>query len=103
MSSPMRIKIARDGARVTLKILMAHDMETGLRRDADGQLIPAWFIRQVDVWLGQDRVLSADWGPAISKNPFVQVELRDALPGERVRVEWRDNHVDAREDSATVP
>ena len=103
MAAPMRLRALRDGNRLVLKVLMAHEMETGQRKDADGVLIPAWFIRQVEVWVDAERALSADWGPAVSKNPFLQIELLDVPIGARVRVLWLDSRGERREDAIEAP
>jgi len=36
-----------DRRQVEVKVLMSHEMETGLRKDAQGKIIPAHFIRNV--------------------------------------------------------
>jgi len=47
MADPMRIRaVARDGV-VNVKVLMAHEMETGQRKDASGKLVPPHFISNV--------------------------------------------------------
>jgi sulfur-oxidizing protein SoxZ len=94
----MRIRTVREGVGVVVKVLMAHPMDTGRAKDADGSTIPAWFIRQVRVWLDEHLVLDADWGPAVSRNPFLQFELPLAASGAQLRVCWRDNHGEERED-----
>ncbi len=103
MADPMRVRAARSGGITTVKILMSHEMETGQRRGANGTLVPAWFIQQVSVRLNDATVLTAQWGPAISKNPFLQVELNGANAGDRVTVAWTDTHGDSRVDEIRVP
>ena len=46
MADPMRIRAKADGGVVDARVLMAHEMETGIRKDASGKVIPAWFIRR---------------------------------------------------------
>ena len=99
----MRLRLQREGSELTVKILMAHEMESGQRKDDAGQRIPAWFIAQLAVWVGEDCVLQADWGPAVAKNPFVQFSVQGVQPGEVLRVAWRDNHGIERVDSERVP
>lgn len=102
MADPMRIRaVVKDGA-VNVKILMSHDMETGLRKDSTGKLIPAHFIQQVSAtWQGKV-VLSAHWGTAISKNPFLEFSFKGGQKGERIQVIWTDNMGDKRTDEATI-
>jgi sulfur-oxidizing protein SoxZ len=102
MADPMRIRaVAKDGA-VNVKILMSHEMETGQRKDASGKPIPAHFIQQVSAtWQGKV-VLSANWGTAISKNPFLEFSFKGGQKGERIQVTWTDNTGDKRTDEATI-
>jgi sulfur-oxidizing protein SoxZ len=47
-------------------------------------------------------VLSAEWGPAVAKNPFMQFSIKSAKAGDKVAVTWKDNKGDTRTDEATV-
>jgi len=47
-------------------------------------------------------VLSAQWGPAVSKNPFLSFRFSGAKPGDKVVITWTDNHGDKRTDEATI-
>jgi sulfur-oxidizing protein SoxZ len=102
MADPMRIRaVAKDGA-VNVKILMSHEMETGQRKDSAGKPIPAHFIQQVSAtWQGKV-VLSANWGTAISKNPFLEFSFKGGQKGERIQVTWTDNKGEKRTDEATI-
>jgi sulfur-oxidizing protein SoxZ len=102
MPDPMRIRaIAKDGA-VTVKILMSHPMETGQRKDDAGKPIPAHYIQHVSAtWQGKP-VLSANWGTAISKNPFLEFSFKGGQKGEKIQVTWTDNKGEKRTDEATI-
>ena len=102
MSDPMRIRAQAAGDKTTVRVLMSHEMETGQRKDSAGKTIPAWFIQEVSAQLNGKPVLSAQWGPAVSKNPFLQFTLKGAKPGDKVAVSWVDNKGDKRTDEATV-
>jgi sulfur-oxidizing protein SoxZ len=102
MADPMRIRATMLGDKVEVKVLMSHEMETGLRKNAQGNLIPAHFIRNVTVVHNGRTVLSAQWGPAISKNPFMHFRFRGGKPGEKVSISWVDNKGDKRTDEATI-
>lgn len=86
----VRARATVDG-RAVVRLLMAHEMETGLRQDASGQPVPAWYITEVVVTLAGEPVLQAQWGTAVSKNPSLQFTLRDVQPGDRLQVAWLDN------------
>jgi sulfur-oxidizing protein SoxZ len=102
MADPMRIRAQAAGDKTTVRVLMAHEMETGQRKDAAGKTIPAWFIQEVSAQLNGKPVLSAQWGPAVSKNPFLQFNVKGAKAGDKVTVTWVDNKGDKRTDEATV-
>ena len=102
MADPMRIRAQAAGDKTTVRVLMSHEMETGQRKDAAGKLIPAWFIQEVTAAHNGKTVLSADWGPSISKNPFLQFVVKGAKAGDKITISWVDNKGDKRSDDATV-
>lgn len=102
MADPMRIRAQASGDKATVRVLMSHEMETGTRRDGSGNLIPAWFIQEVTAAHNGKPVLSAQWGPSIAKNPFLQFNVKGAKAGDKITVNWIDNKGDKRTDEATV-
>ena len=102
MGSPMKIRTKLEGDVVHVRVLMSHPMETGLRKDAEGHLVPAHFI-ELATFTYQDRiVLAAQWGPAISRNPYLSFKFGGAAKGEKIKISWVDNMGDARTDEATI-
>ena len=102
MADPMRIRAQATGDKATVRVLMAHEMETGLRKDAAGKVIPAWYIQNVSAQLNGKTVMTAQWGLAVSKNPFLQFTVRGAKAGDKIGVSWVDNKGDKRTDEAAV-
>jgi sulfur-oxidizing protein SoxZ len=102
MADPMRIRAQASGDKATVRVLMSHEMETGTRRDGSGNVVPAWFIQQVTAAHNGKPVLSAQWGPSIAKNPFLQFNVKGAKAGDKITVNWVDNKGDKRTDEATV-
>ncbi|HEY6511815.1 MAG TPA: thiosulfate oxidation carrier complex protein SoxZ, partial [Burkholderiaceae bacterium] len=78
MADPMRIRAQAAGDKATVRVLMSHEMETGQRKDTAGKTIPAWFIAEVNAQHNGKTVLDAQWGPAVSKNPFLQFVVKGA-------------------------
>ena len=76
MADPMKIRANVVGDSTEVKVLMSHEMETGQRKDAQGKVIPAWFIQNVTATHNGKTVLAAQWGPAVSKNPFLVVQVQ---------------------------
>ncbi len=102
MADPMRIRAQVAGSNATVRVLMAHEMETGQRRDATGKVIPAWFISDVTASHNGKQVLTAEWGPAVAKNPFLQFTVKGAKAGDKIAVTWKDNKGDTRTDEVAV-
>lgn len=102
MADPMRIRAQASGDAATVRVLMAHEMETGQRRDGSGNVVPAWFIQNVTAKLNDKTVMTAQWGPAISKNPFLQFSVKGAKAGDKISITWEDNKGESRTDEATV-
>ena len=102
MADPMRIRAQVQGGNAVVRVLMAHEMETGQRRDSAGKVIPAWHINEVTAQHNGKNVLTAHWGPAIAKNPFLQFTVKGAKAGDKITVSWVDNRGDKRTDEAVV-
>ena len=102
MADPMKIRANIVGDSTEVKVLMNHEMETGQRKDAQGAVIPAWFIQSVTATYGGKTVLSAQWGTAVAKNPFLAIKFKGGAKGEKVTITWVDNHGDKRTDEATI-
>ena len=102
MSDPMRIRAQAQGDKTTVRVLVSHEMESGQRKDAAGKIVPAWFIQSINATWNGKTVMSAQWGTAVSKNPFVQFSFKGGKAGEKVIVNWIDNHGDKRSDEAVI-
>ncbi len=102
MADPMKIRATAKEGVADVRVLMAHEMETGQRKDAAGKVIPAWHITEVTAALNGKPVLKAHWGPAISKNPYLQFKVKGAKAGDKIAITWVDNRGDKRTDEATV-
>ena len=100
MADPMKIRANLVGDSTEVK--MNHEMETGQRKDTQGQTIPAWFIQNVTATFSGKTVLSAQWGPAVSKNPFLSFKFKGGAKGEKVVITWTDTRGDKRTDEATI-
>jgi sulfur-oxidizing protein SoxZ len=102
MADPMKIRALLTGDTTEVKVLMNHEMETGQRKNAQGETVPAWFIQSVTVTWNGKTVLSAQWGPAVAKNPFVSFKFKGGAKGDKVSITWVDNRGDRRTDEATI-
>jgi sulfur-oxidizing protein SoxZ len=64
-------KMAKKGEVITLSALFSHPMETGQRRDPEGQAIPRDIISQFTCQYDGAEVFRADLFPAISAYPLM--------------------------------
>lgn len=102
MGNPMKIRAAVKDGVTEVKILMQHEMETGMRKDADGVLVPAWFITDVKAQYQGRTVLEAQFGQSISKNPYLVFRFQGGAADEKLVVSWVDNKGDTRSDEAAI-
>jgi sulfur-oxidizing protein SoxZ len=102
MAEPMRIRAKLNGDIVEVKVLIRHDMETGLRKDPSGKPIPAHFIKVLTAKCNEKTVLETVMGIAVSKDPFLSFKFKGGAVGDKVTVTWVDNSGDTRTDEATV-
>jgi sulfur-oxidizing protein SoxZ len=93
---------AKDGV-ATVKCLISHPMETGLRKDKKtGKAIPAHFIQEVTCEHGGKTVLSAQWNSSISKNPFLSFKFSGAKSGDSIKISWVDNKGESDSEEAKI-
>lgn len=92
MANSIKIRATEKGGSTTVKALMSHPMETGLRKDKKtGDKIPAHFIQEVTCEHNGKTVLTALWGPAVSKNPYLSFKFKGGAKGDSVKISWVDN------------
>lgn len=87
----IKIRSQRFAEYTEIKLLISHPMENGRNRDANDQLIPAHFIRELTIELNNKTVISANLGGSMSKDPFFSFRLKSTVAGDRLRVRWLDN------------
>lgn len=83
-------KEAKKGEIVQIKTLASHVMETGLRKDDNGNLIPRKIINRFTCTFNGKPVFSCDLEPAIAANPFIQFSARVEESG-IFRFSWTDD------------
>ncbi len=88
-----RVKVpkkAKAGDVVTIKTLISHPMETGLRKDKQGNLIPRKIINTFVATFNDQEVINVKIEPAVSANPYFQFDMKVAESG-TVNFEWTDD------------
>ncbi|MBT8127379.1 MAG: thiosulfate oxidation carrier complex protein SoxZ [Gammaproteobacteria bacterium] len=92
MAKSIKLRAKSKDGVATVKALISHPMETGLRKDKKtGKIVPAEFIQEVVCESAGKTVLTAQWGGAISKNPFISFKFSGAKSGDTIKISWVDN------------
>ncbi|MET0220120.1 MAG: thiosulfate oxidation carrier complex protein SoxZ [Tardiphaga sp.] len=91
MASTIRVRAILNGDTTDVQTLIQHPMDTGLVKDAKGEVIPAHYIQQLSFEHNGKAVFLADWGTAISKDPYVKFAFKGAAKGDELKVSWVDN------------
>lgn len=88
----IKVRAKAKGDMTTVKCLINHPMETGLRKDKKtGKLIPAHFVQNVIATHSGNTVMTANWSGAISKNPYLSFKFSGAKTGDDLKISWTDN------------
>ena len=91
MASTIRDRATASGDSTEVQALIQHPMDSGFVKDAKGQLIPPHFIQQVTIEHDGKPVFIADWGPAVSKDPYLKFAFKGGKKGDDLKVSWIDN------------
>jgi sulfur-oxidizing protein SoxZ len=100
-SIKMRATLGDDGV-TTVKVLISHPMDTGLAKDKSGKIIPAHFIQEVVCEWNGTNVMTAEWGGAVSKNPYLSFRFKGAKAGDTIKLNWVDNKGESDSGETTI-
>ncbi len=89
------------GETHTLKTLISHPMESGQRKDSDGNTIPRSIIHRFTCEFDGETVIDVTMEPAISTNPYFEFEAKLPGAGEFVFT-WYDDDGSVYTETATV-
>jgi len=102
MADPMKIRAKLEGDVLDVRVLMAHPMETGQRKDASGNVIPLHFIQTITAQLNGRPVFQAETSQAVARNPVFGFKVKGAKAGDKLSITWIDNKGDKRTDEISV-
>jgi len=92
MDKSVRFRTRLENGSANVKILIFHPMETGYRKDKKtNEIVPKHFIHTVNVFQNNDPVMIIHWSRSVSKNPYLNLKIRDCNLGDLIRVSWEDN------------
>ena len=91
MPSTIRVRAQASGPATDVQALIQHPMDSGFVKDSNGVLIPPHHIETVTFEHNSKTVLTADWGPAVSKDPYIKFSFAGGAKGDTLTVTWVDN------------
>lgn len=91
MASSIRVRATSNGDITEVQALIQHPMDTGLVKNPNGELIPAHFIQELKFECNGKNVFVANWGTAVSKDPYVKFSFKGAKKGDELKISWTDN------------
>jgi sulfur-oxidizing protein SoxZ len=91
MASTIRVRATSKDDTTEVQALIQHPMDSGFVKDAQGQIIPPHFIQQVTFQHEGRKVFVADWGTAVSKDPYVKFSFKGGKKGDDLKIDWVDN------------
>lgn len=94
-------KTAAAGDNITIKTLISHKMESGQRKDSDGNLIPRSIINRFTADFNGENVIDVTLEPAISTNPYFQFDATVPESGE-FKFTWYDDDGDVYETAKKI-
>tara|TARA_R110002110_G_scaffold11694_3_gene55992 strand:- start:5502 stop:5831 length:330 start_codon:yes stop_codon:yes gene_type:complete len=99
-----RVKVpkkAAAGDAITIKTLISHKMESGQRKDDDGNVIPRSIINRFTCDFNGENVIEVVLEPAISTNPYLEFEALVPEAGE-FKFTWYDDDGSIYETSKKI-
>ncbi|AXS40482.1 thiosulfate oxidation carrier complex protein SoxZ [Breoghania sp. L-A4] len=74
-----RVKVPKKASKdeiIAIKTLISHKMESGQRKDKEGNLIPRQIINKFTCEFNDKMVFGCDLEPAVSANPYLEFNVR---------------------------
>ena len=92
-SAKPRVKVPKTAAKdevITIKTLISHKMESGQRKDKEGNIIPRKIINKFSAAFNGTQVFKVDLEPAISANPYFEFNMKVPESG-KITFTWVDD------------
>ncbi|MDY8107980.1 thiosulfate oxidation carrier complex protein SoxZ [Fulvimarina sp. 2208YS6-2-32] len=94
-------KTAAAGEVITIKTLISHDMESGQRKDKEGNLIPREIINTFTCSFNGTKVFECDLDPAVAANPYFEFSAKVPESG-TFTFTWKDDNGATYTDEKTI-
>ena len=91
MAKSIKVRANNKNGLTTVKALMSHPMKVEKKDKKTGKVKPAHYIQTVNCEHNGKAVLTAEWGAAISANPYLSFKFKGAKKGDSLKISWVDN------------
>jgi sulfur-oxidizing protein SoxZ len=98
----MKMRATLGQGYTDIRVLMTHPMETGLRKDPDGKIVPLHFIQSVIVKVNGKTVVDGQLSQAVSRNPVFTFRVKGGAKGDKIEVSWLDKLGETNKTEAAV-
>lgn len=102
MTNPTKMRASAKDGVTEVRVLMQHDMENGRRKDEGGNVIPAWYITEIQAQHNGKTVLEGQFGTSVSKNPYLIFRFKGGAIGDKITLSWLDNLGEKRSDEVAI-
>jgi sulfur-oxidizing protein SoxZ len=89
--SSIKIRSKRKDGYTQIRTLIAHPMETGRRREVNGEIVPAHYIQELTIKYNDKVLASGVMGAGISKDPYFAFKIKGGAAGDKISINWIDN------------
>lgn len=89
--SSIKIRTKQFADITQIRTLISHPMETGRKKDEQGNLIPTHFIQELTVKHNDKVIASSIMGAGISRNPYFAFKFKAGKAGDKITISWLDN------------
>ncbi len=99
-----RVKVPKSvsaGETITIKTLISHKMESGQRKDKEGNLIPRSIINRFTCEFNGETVIDVNLEPAISTIPYFEFEAKVPEAGD-FKFTWYDDDGSVYEETKSI-
>jgi sulfur-oxidizing protein SoxY len=96
----VRTQKSDDG--LIFRAIISHPMTPPLKDPKTGTPTPGYFIEEVEAQVNGKPVLNGDWSAGVARDPYLSFKLRQAAPGDVIRLSWKDTSGNTGSKEVTV-
>jgi sulfur-oxidizing protein SoxZ len=91
MARSITMKAIQGAGGVEVRALINHPMSIGKLDKISGNYVEAHYIEDVVVSLNGKPIVQGNWSSGVARNPYLSFRVRGAMPGDKLRLTWRDS------------